>query len=793
MSPSRTRRRGGSIAFRIWLPFASAVVAIVTFVGLYYPVRQASLFRESTELRMRELARVTALGVQLALDSDNFGALAQTIAATTAASDVAFVALVQREADGTERVLASNPSTVDHAVILGAPASEAYVTSEAGVRTAQLTGLVRVGASQERIESAIAELNRPVSQAALVLLIASLLVVTWVARAVSRPIVEMTRVAERLAEGEYDIEIPHARIRAEVGDLARALEGLRAALREARARVDDYVTGIVRAKEAAEETARAKSYFVANVSHEIRTPINAVIGLSHLALGTDMTPQQRDYLVKIERASRGLIALTNDVLDFSKLEAESVELEREPFRLDEVLTHVESVIGGLAASQRLSFGVTLAPDVPLALLGDALRLQQVLMNLVGNAVKFTHEGAVRVEVSAVAVTPTHATLSFRVMDTGIGMDAELVARLFQPFVQADASTTRNYGGTGLGLVISDRLARAMGGRIEVESAPGAGSSFLMVVEFPLDLTAGVGDAVSAGAEGVRATVPVFTGARILLVEDNPFNQLVAREIIERTGATVRIAANGEEGVEAVQTDVPFDLILMDIQMPRMDGYEATRQIRLNFAERAPVIIAMTANVTPEDRARSRAAGMEDFVTKPIVPELLYAVLARWLRVVGATRGAVHDGPHDSARTDAPADGALTISDAHRAAIAAAPLLYDAELLDTLVGDDAEFFDELVTQFVESARDTMRAWQVAHDQRDLAEIARLGHRFKSAAAMIGANTLRDHSYALEKLGKTGEASVWPEVTAHVKALDRLIESVSAQLESALDLRRRAVSR
>jgi HPt (histidine-containing phosphotransfer) domain-containing protein len=225
----------------------------------------------------------------------------------------------------------------------------------------------------------------------------------------------------------------------------------------------------------------------------------------------------------------------------------------------------------------------------------------------------------------------------------------------------------------------------------------------------------------------------------------------------------------------------------------MDGYEATRRIRLSFKERGPVIIAMTANVTPEDRARSRAAGMEDFVTKPIVPELLYAVLARWLRVVGATRGAAQDGLHDSARTDAPVNGALTISDADRAAIAAAPLLYDAELLDTLVGDDPEFFADLVTQFMESARDTMRAWQVAHDQRDLAEIARLGHRFKSAAAMIGANTLRDHSYALEKLGKTGEVGVWPEVTAHVKTLGRLIESVSAQLASELDLRRRAVSR
>lgn len=788
MSPSRVRRRAGSIAFRIWLPFASAVVAIVTFVGLYYPVRQASLFRESTELRMEELARVTALGVQLAIESENFGALARTIAATTAASDVAFVALVQREADGTERVLASNPATVDHAVILGARTSGAYVTSEAGVQTDELSGTVRVGASEERIESAIEELNRPVSQVAVLLLLASLLVVTWVARSVSRPIVEMTQVAERLAEGDYDLDIPSTRMRAEIGDLARALEGLRAALREARARVDDYVTGIVRAKEAAEETARAKSYFVANVSHEIRTPINAVIGLSHLALGTELTTQQRDYLTKIERASRGLIALANDVLDFSKLEADAVELEREPFRLDEVLTHVESVVGGLAAAQRLSFGVTVAPDVPLALVGDALRIQQVLMNLVGNAVKFTQEGAVRIDVSAAAVTATHATISFRVMDTGIGMDAELVARLFQPFVQADASTTRNYGGTGLGLVISDRLARAMGGRIEVESAPGAGSSFSMVIEFPLDLSAGAADASVGTAGNSRATVPVLTGARILLVEDNPFNQLVAREIIERTGATVRIAANGEEGVEAAQAEAPFDLILMDIQMPRMDGYEATRRIRLNFEERGPVIIAMTANVTPEDRARCRAAGMEDFVPKPIVPELLYAVLTRWLRLVGVTPGETQEPAlHETAE-----QRASTVVDLHRSAVASETLLYDAELLDSLVGNDPEFFAELVTQFIDSARDTMRGWQAAHDQRDLVEIARLGHRFKSAAAMIGANTLRDHSYALEKLGKTGELSVWPEVTEHVTALDQLIETVSAQLGSELELRRRAVS-
>jgi len=773
--PTRPRYGIGSIAFRIWLPFASLIMVMVAFTTLYYPSQRAAEFRESTTERIRELARVTALGVELALESDNYAGLARTIAATTGTVDFAFVALVQREADGTERVFASNPVQMDTTIILSSRRSGDYLTSDVGVDMPQFTGVVRVGASQQRIAEEIAELTRPVYQVSLLMLLASLLVITWVARAVSKPIVALTRVAESLAEGNYDVDVPRTHTRAEVGDLTKALLGLREALREARERMDAYLDGVLRAKEAAEDTARAKSYFVANVSHEIRTPINAVIGLSHLCLGTELTAQQRDYLTKIERASRGLIALANDVLDFSKLEAEAVVLEQEPFRLDEVLTHVESVVGGLATAQRLSFGITLAENVPLGLVGDALRLQQVLMNLTGNAIKFTKAGAVRIDVTVSALSNTHATLSFRVMDTGIGMDADLVARLFQPFVQADASTTRTYGGTGLGLVISDRLVRAMGGRIEVESAPGAGSSFAVTVAFAIDQAEFPG-AAAANALGGRAVVPSFPGARILLVEDNPFNQMVAREMIERTGATVRIAQNGQEGLEAVLEDLPFNMILMDIQMPVMDGFESTRLIRQTPEGRGPVILAMTANVTLEDRARCRAAGMEDFVPKPIVPEHLYAVLGRWLRVVGATPAVVPEVAREE-----PA----SVSVRRRTSAEVSLLLYDAALLDGLVGDDHAFFAELVQEFINSATDTMAGWRRAVEAEDLTEVGRLGHRFKSAAAMIGALSLRDHAQALERLGKAGEASGWPEVHGHVQALEGLIATLTAQLRQRLD--------
>jgi two-component system, sensor histidine kinase and response regulator len=359
------------------------------------------------------------------------------------------------------------------------------------------------------------------------------------------------------------------------------------------------------------------------------------------------------------------------------------------------------------------------------------------------------------------------------MDTSIGIDSELLGRLFQPFVQADSSTTRTYGGTGLGLVISDRLVRAMGGRIDVESAPGAGSSFSVHVELPLDLAADASGDTSVSALAARATVPAFGGARILLVEDNPFNQLVAREIVERTGATVRIAQNGEEGVEAVRSDLPFNLILMDIQMPLMDGYEATRRIRQTSEGRGPVILAMTANVTPEDRARCRAAGMEDFVPKPIVPEHLYAVLARWLRVIGATP------------SHAPAEPSSAVASPRRSSAEMPALLYDAALLDGLVGDDHAFFADLVQQFITSAADTMEGWRLAVDARNLTEVGRLGHRFKSAAAMIGAASLRDHAHALERLGKAGEDSAWPAVLEHVRELDGLIATITTQLRARLN--------
>jgi CheY-like chemotaxis protein/HPt (histidine-containing phosphotransfer) domain-containing protein len=313
----------------------------------------------------------------------------------------------------------------------------------------------------------------------------------------------------------------------------------------------------------------------------------------------------------------------------------------------------------------------------------------------------------------------------------------------------------------------------MGGHIDVESAPGAGSSFSVLVDFPLDLSANASGGASVSALEARATVPSFTGARILLVEDNPFNQLVAREIIERTGATVRIAQNGEEGVEAVQTDAPFNLVLMDIQMPLMDGYEATRRIRQTVEGRGPVILAMTANVTPEDRARCRAAGMEDFVPKPIVPEHLYAVLARWLRVLGATP-TVSVPEATSASTDP----------SQRPSLEMPNLLYDADLLDSLVGDDRAFFADLVQQFIASSADTMQGWQLAVAAHDLTEVGRLGHRFKSAAAMIGALSLRDHAQALDRLGKEGDASTWPTVLEHVRALDEQIATITEQLRARL---------
>jgi len=527
--------------------------------------------------------------------------------------------------------------------------------------------------------------------------------------------------------------------------------------RNLEALVAERTRDLTAARDEAHRLASAKSEFLANMSHELRTPLSGVLGLARMGARDSVGQAGHDVFVRIQEAGTHLLGVINDVLDFSKIDAGKMTVERQPFRLADAVDNAVALVAEAARQKGLALETSRARLLPEWVEGDGRRLQQILVNLLSNSIKFTERGEVRLRVAG-----EDGTLWFGIVDTGIGMTAEQVARLFTPFEQADASTTRRYGGTGLGLAISRKLARLMGGDIDIDTAPGEGCSFtvhvpLRAVEAPLQST-GTGN----GASGRR-----LSGVRVLAAEDVELNRVILQDLLAQEAATVVFAENGEQALEKVRSAGPgaFDVVLMDVQMPVMNGLDATRRLRA-MAPALPVI-GLTAHALPEERERCLEAGMVERVTKPVDTEALVTVM---LRYAGRGRGA----------EGAEAAGPAQVQGPSAASQAGSPTMDWPRLLAAHSGRES-FVMRLLGIAMGTQADVPPRLRAAAEARNMDDLVFVAHGLKGVAGSLQAGTVQHLAARTVDLARAGDAQA---VTLAMELADKA-EVLLAEIRSRIE--------
>ena len=779
-----------SLFFRLALVGALGSLLSVFALGTYVAYKQGKV---ATQSAYNESYLITS-GLATAVASDlivkNYGDIDQTVAQVTNFSKLDHLNVINKRGNivvEAKRDQQKGTWGLFHGGVVKLPSDDQplstivdnHIVTWMPINAGSLVGWVR---SDMPLSQIIASQYLIFRDTFLVALLSVVLSIGVVIIALRRPIKQI-RIAANFAD-----ELPkiHGQFLSLTSSTSE-LQDLVSALNRASKKLHNQDQELRESRDLAHEVAKSKSEFLANMSHEIRTPMNGIIGLTQLALNLPTDPVVKDYLSKVFSSSQSLLGILNDILDISKLEASRINIETRAFNLDHLLSNLRNMFEESATSKNIEFIIEVEASVPRHLLGDAMRIQQIISNLLGNAIKFTGQGSVAVKVFLQKLEKSKAQLTFSIEDTGIGIAQENFDKLFQPFSQVDGSITRKFGGTGLGLVISQSLLKLMGGEFDVHSQPGQGTAF----RFSLQLGVAAQGAIQKNRSGskvgnlernLKEIGHNLQGTKVLVAEDQHINQKVISEFLRLAGIAAVISNNGQEALDLLEQE-DFDAVLMDVHMPVMDGMEATRNIRSHLKYARLPIIAVTAAVTQEEQESYLACGMNAVLAKPVNPGGLIKLLSQWIvRQSGDSAKAVQlpveqptEQPtlqeHNQAKALSWADLSRVLTE------------FDLENIKSIPKDKPEFLLRMLQKFFDGFNDKAKIITDHINNGELDAAKTIIHTIKGVAGNLGAMNLHQACVVIESQLKQGEFDA-KEFQAWLKSFDDTLLNIADLLHIQL---------